>query len=55
MDEQKIQSIVAKALNAELEEPWGAWKATTRDNIELVELVNERTSERYVITIQKGM
>jgi hypothetical protein len=55
MDEAAIQRTVTQALNQAYEEPWGAYPATTRDNVEYVELRNEETGERFVVTIQKGM
>jgi len=53
--EQEIQRCVSRALNEQFEAPWGAFRATTRDNMEYVELMNEVTGKRYIISIVEGM
>ena len=51
-----MQNVIAKALNKELPEEWGAFKATTRDGDEYVEVckADGDRGERYIITIQKA-
>lgn len=52
--EQTIQKKISQVLNKMFPEPWGAFGATALDGTEYVELINEETQDRYIITIQKG-
>lgn len=55
MNESTIQRDISDALNVIYPEPWGAFRATTRDGMEYVEFRNEETDERFIISIVKGL
>ena len=49
-----LQNIISQAINHVIDENFGAYKCTSKDGEEYVEVCNADHSERYIITIVKG-
>jgi hypothetical protein len=52
-----LQKVIAQEINEALDddEVWGAFRCTAADGTEYVEVCKPDNSERYIITIVKGM
>ena len=55
VDVLSIQSQVASALNHVLPEEFGAYKCTTKEGEEYVEVCNADHSTRFIVSIVEGL